>query len=389
MDRIAGFLSRSSQSNLFKAVIIFFSTTQLGYHFWPDSSLVYGVRVDYLSPTLYFFDLLLIFYITTNKFENWRIWDLRFAAPVFLINLLYSQNPLATLAWSAHVVIYISAILSLQIKKHVFVKAVSITLIFQACLSLAQISLSHSVGGLLYYLGERSVAVGAPNIAMGEFMNNLVLRAYGTFGHPNVLAGWAVVGFLIIARLVNKIYAPLVVVSLIVVLTQSRSAAISLFGIVIPFLVIKKPIIRIAYFVVACLISLSLNFFSPTRAGISIGERLNLQSLSISSIKHFPVFGSGAQASITTYPNIDSRTRLLQPDHNSFTLLFSWFGIAGLLAILYLLSRLRGHTAIRPNLLFPILPLLFLDHYFLTSPQGIFILLLYTSMLVKADAQTD
>jgi hypothetical protein len=41
----------------------------------------------------------------------------------------------------------------------------------------------------MYYLGERSVSVGSPAVALGSFMHEVVLRAYGTFGHPNVLAG--------------------------------------------------------------------------------------------------------------------------------------------------------------------------------------------------------
>src|SRR5258708_7366824 len=34
--------------------------TQLGKHFWPDFSIVSGIRIDYLSPTVYITDVFLI-----------------------------------------------------------------------------------------------------------------------------------------------------------------------------------------------------------------------------------------------------------------------------------------------------------------------------------------
>ena len=47
-------------SAIFFYLLILFLPTQLGKHFWPNFSYVYGVRIDYLSPTLYFTDILII-----------------------------------------------------------------------------------------------------------------------------------------------------------------------------------------------------------------------------------------------------------------------------------------------------------------------------------------
>ena len=79
--------------------------------------------------------------------------------------------------------------------------ALSLALLFQTILAIGQLFLGHSLGGVLYYLGERTVSVGSPGIALATFMGSVVLRAYGTFGHPNVLAGYAVVTLLITIRL--------------------------------------------------------------------------------------------------------------------------------------------------------------------------------------------
>ena len=45
---------------------------QLGKHFWPASAFVSGIRVDYLSPTLFFTDILLFVLLGIFVFNVWR-----------------------------------------------------------------------------------------------------------------------------------------------------------------------------------------------------------------------------------------------------------------------------------------------------------------------------
>ncbi len=251
-------------------------------------------------------------------------------------------------------------------------------------------------------------------------MDSVVLRAYGTFGHPNVLAGWAVVCLLILiqisqtvipkaskqrdvrgsdplrrswpaakmfSRLQNTIWrpgqtllVPITLTAFIILLTQSRSAGLTLFGLVIPFYLIKKLKVRLVYFAIVLSSLFSLlsptQILSPSRAELSLSQRLDLQGISLKVISRYPIFGTGAQASISTYPSLAPGNRLLQPDHNSFTLFLSWFGLLGVLAtILILKSKILNLKSF-----IPIVPLLLLDHYFLTSPQGLFIFLLYLKL---------
>ena len=387
-------------------LIIFFSATQLGLHFWPPQSLVYGVRIDYLAPTLYLFDLLLLSYLIARRSVLRR--NSRAAvekdsaaaertdligtlAPILLTNLLFSSNPLSTLSWSLHFILYYLFLATLlpqfrslrdsrrAIGTSVISVALPLSLLFQTILATTQVFLGHSVGGLMYYLGERSVAVGSPSIALATFMDQVVLRAYGTFSHPNILAGWSVICLLILIKLKSNIYlltSTSVLTVLCVLLTQSRAALISLFGLIIPTYLIKNLKLRFLYYSITLLLCYSLapSFFSPSRSDLSASQRLTLQGLSLSVVSTYPIFGTGAQASISTYPAIAPNFRLLQPDHNSFTLFFSWFGLFGVLAILY---SFRSHLIPNSYFLIPLLPLLLLDHYLLTSPQGLFILLLY------------
>jgi hypothetical protein len=387
--KIDGSLLHSKTPKFLAVLIIFFASTQLGYHFWPLSSLVYGIRIDYLSPTLYFLDLVLILNLIISRGVG--INKLVPILPILLTNLLFSQNPLSTLSWSLHLLLYSSFIFSLKADTiKIIPKILLISLVFQLVLGLFQFYLGRSVGGFMYYFGERMVSVGSPGIATTSFMGEVVLRAYGTFSHPNIFAGWSVIVLLIMLRLRPQLKTfAILLTTTAIFLTNSRSAALALFGVVIPFYLIQKTKTRIIYFIVSLLIGcfVLLNFSLP-RTDLSTSERLNLQGVSLQVISHFPIFGTGSQSSISTYPPVSSTTRLLQPDHNSFTLFLSWFGIAGLSAVIYLFSRIHGFTVIR--IILPLFPLIFLDHYLLTSPQGLFFLLFYLQIALNySHAQKD
>ncbi len=380
MGKIGAFLSHLKPKDPLLTLIVFFSATQLGIHFWPLSALVYGVRIDYLSPTIYFLDLLILVYLFINKkFHKLIIGD--WLLVILLVNLLFTSNPPSTLSWSLHFLLYF---LFLRTVLYGTLRLIlPLILLFQLILAATQVSLGHSVGGLMYYLGERSVAVGSPAVALATFMGHVVLRAYGTFGHPNVLAGWSVVCLLILIRLSKKIpWGALLLTTLILFLTESRAALISLFGLIIPFYLIKNFKLRLLYYSITLLLYYSLvpSLLTPPRSDLSFSQRLDLQGVSSQAIRQYPIFGTGAQSSISTYPIVSPTTRLLQPDHNSFTLFLSWFGIFGVLAILY---SLRSHLIPNFYLLIPIAPLLVLDHYLLTSPQGLFILTLYFSVALN------
>ena len=373
---IAAWLSPPKLLNLVRLAVIFFASTQLGLHLWPASSLIYGIRVDYLSPTLYFLDALLVLYLYLTR-PKWPGF-LSALIPLLLLNLLFSLNLPASLSWSLHLLLYLGFITTLSRSFLQNVRPVIIlTLVFQTIVASIQVGLGHSLGGLMYYLGERMVAVGSPAIATGVFMGEVVLRGYGTFSHPNVLAGWLVVSLLICLKLTQNTKARAMLVGLAglgVLLTQSRAGGLALFGLIIPFYLLNKFRWRAAYLIVLACLSWRFSLLTPARADLSASERRDLQNISASVSKTYPFTGTGAQASLASYPNLAPGMRLLQPDHNAPTLFFSWFGLVGVLAMLSILRpwKMWGLTS-----LIPLAPLLLLDHYFLTSPQGLFILLLY------------
>jgi hypothetical protein len=75
--------------------------TQLGRHFWPEWSYVLGIRVDYLSPTLYLLDLIWLVLFGNEILKNYKKISikkyLKFEYLVILgfvgVNILIAVNP--------------------------------------------------------------------------------------------------------------------------------------------------------------------------------------------------------------------------------------------------------------------------------------------------------
>src|SRR5581483_7422034 len=101
---------RQSLEKLLFFLSILFLPSQLGKHFWPTFSYVEGIRIDYLSPTLYLTDVLigLLFFtvlFTRNvqtgknfffKKNTLTLMLISFLA-VLLLGIYFSSSPLAGL----------------------------------------------------------------------------------------------------------------------------------------------------------------------------------------------------------------------------------------------------------------------------------------------------
>lgn len=314
---------------------------------------------------------------------------LRPLALVLLTNLLFSANPLASVSWSLHFLLYFLFVstLSFPLLSRALSRALPLALLTQLALATAQVWLGHALQGPLYYLGERLVSVGQPGIALATVAARVVLRAYGTFGHPNAYAGYAVLAALLLLLLpssrptVTK-FSVFIATTLTLALTQSRAAALAFFGLITPLSLLATLRSRLFFVTLLSTFLLATPSVFTRSLDLSFSERLSLQHLSLRVISSSPLLGAGTNAALSLYPALAPNFRLLQPDHNSFTLALSWFGLFGLLALVLTLvtsvpafSHPPSHLILR-GVLF-VLPLLLLDHYLLTSPQGLFILLLY------------
>jgi len=215
--------------------------SQLGKHFWPGWSFVEGIKVDYLSPTLYITDLIwmgaftgeILRYaftfakasadrqddfglrITKGKKDSKVMLFLRkhqkslrkflvitdskvMLSLLFFFNvILASRWQVAVYGWFRLAQIWWWARYFSEHKKQVL-KYLGWIIPWWICietfLSLGQVVSGGSIGGIFYWLGERRFDYLSLGIARISWFGDQYVRAYGTFSHPNSLAGFLLVG---------------------------------------------------------------------------------------------------------------------------------------------------------------------------------------------------
>ena len=76
------------------------------------------------------------------------------------------------------------------LRPRVAIFAFLIGALFELILTLLQLVQKHSLQGLFYFFGERNLNLSLPGIAKASLNGVEILRPYGTFSHPNSLAGF-------------------------------------------------------------------------------------------------------------------------------------------------------------------------------------------------------
>lgn len=186
---------------------------QAGKHFWPDWSFVHGIRVDYLSPTLFLTDVfaLLVFalwflknpkglkIIGKNKVVSISLFVFLLVSsllaarpqPAFYKLLKLIELGLFGLYVSQNIVSrrrFILAVVFLSLGMTWSCLLALVQFWFQSSLSSVYFSFP-LVYSFLQLLGERTFDIATPGIAKARWGSQLVFRPYATFPHPNVLAG--------------------------------------------------------------------------------------------------------------------------------------------------------------------------------------------------------
>jgi len=196
-------------------ILILLIPSQLGKHWWPEWSLVNGIRVDYLSPTIYLTDILILLLWVllartnkTNKTDRTNLTNipLLFLISYLLLVVLTAPRPWLAVYWlfrylEIPLVAWAVNKQKTKIKKQIS-QALALGIVFSVGLGAAQMILGKTTGWF-WWLGERNFSVGAPGVATLGIDGKQILRAYATFPHPNALAGWLATAGLIIA-VINK-----------------------------------------------------------------------------------------------------------------------------------------------------------------------------------------
>src|SRR5258708_7934878 len=230
--------------------------TQLGKHFWPDFSIVSGIRIDYLSPIVYVTDVL-VFLLLVNFLLRQRVFVIsnlktqisnlhlksqkyyRVDAAIilfFLCNILFASRPLLSLYGFVKLseLAFLAIYLARTTRSYVQVQQVSVLFacssIFESLLAISQYLNQGSLNGIFYYFGERTFTGDTPGIANAAIGGTLILRPYATFPHPNVLAGYLLIAMVLLWSFLLKNKNHLLQVSAVGSLIISRIALLLTFS---------------------------------------------------------------------------------------------------------------------------------------------------------------
>lgn len=309
---------REKIKNCFLPLFLFSFPFQLGKHFWPEWSLVWGIRIDYLSLVVWLTDILFLLCLLvflpelTKSFERKKNWAwLLFGLGLAVINVLFSSCPqLAVLRWlrvlQFSILVWLIAIEKERVKKYLK-KAVFFWLFLSVFLAWAQFVYQGSLGGVFWWLGERDFNITSPGIARVFVLGRVFLRPYASFSHPNSLAGFLLVALILlfsfqystkIGRLVKRTAIFLTVGTLF--LTFSRTAILT--GLIVLAVCLWSKKTRIWLFFLAVLFL--AGFFLNPDFGLSFLRRFFLAWAAFKMFLASPIWGVGLNHFIVRLPSL-------------------------------------------------------------------------------------
>ncbi len=352
-----------------------------------------------------------------SLFIVWLVFSVFFATDLLVAAYVTSRILMAILTF-----LVLRKVFEYKRKSFIYASfALLVSGVIQSVIGILQFVFQKSIG--LKLLGESTIANTIPGVAKFEVAGSKIIRAYGTFPHPNVFAAFLLLAFaagiwLVIYANISKkskvlnIFLPssLAIIITGIVFSYSRSVILVLFIFILILIIVHKekfflvfrqiyehfyiPRVLQGTFSILLLFSLlfvSYNTLSPRICfnhcanDNSINLRVEYLKTAHSEIVLHPLQGVG-MGNFVTFQKEKASKKITswaqQPVHNLYLLIASEVGLIGLALFLYLLVHLgqifkkgffgRLHN---PFILcfFAFLVLGFADHYFWTLPQGILI----------------
>lgn len=414
-------------------ILILLLPTQLGLHFWPSFAFQAGFRIDYLSPVIYLFDLIALPYLFLSVSQLKKSFSHSLTKKIFLvifvtavINIIFSLFPLLAIYSWFRFFLQLLIFLTLypvnlsssqfnQLKKALKTPLLisTITLLF---VEFAQLAKQASLNGFFYYLGERSFSLSTPNLAKIDttFICNsfnvfcsptLFIRPYSVFSHPNSLAGYLLLTFLILDFFKKTPFVKFtkMIVFVGILLTFSKAAFLTLLLILFvghlnsfgssKFLSFSKALILIGILVslTPLLAPLLLSSFNPLHTPLL---RLNLGFSTVDILKNNFLTGVGLGNYVPAVSQVLNSSFLqswtLQPVHSLPLLFLSELGLPGIVALVFFLTfsslrRFKYSSLSLPLIL--LLVIVFLtgsvDHYWWTLVQNQHILVIASALILN------
>ena len=396
-------------------ILLFLFPTQLALHFWPSFSFVFGIRVDYLSVAIYLTDILIFLLILLDlpkvvSMISKKEWSVGLFLVLASVNIIFSSVPVLSLIKWIHIsilflfAIYISAN-RWRFGEEAIEKVIYFSLVFFSLIGIVQFFLGHTLGGVFYYLGERSFNISTPGIALFSFFGREILRAYSTFSHPNSFAGFlgAAGIFLILSKSFKKLplrFFGLAIIFFATLITFSLSTFVSLIFVGVLYLFEKRVKLKEKYYLWFLVILFSVStvqFFvpaefitSPAFSWDKVDQRLELAYVSGKMVSERFLTGEGLNTFISNLPRFKTPSGyiwFLQPVHNIYLLVFSEVGVFGLVLFFFFVSKgilklfKEENRQVLYTLLFILITGLF-DHYWLTLQQNLVLMFFIFSYFI-------
>lgn len=345
-------------------LLVFLIPSNLAKHFILPSSYVSGSLVDYLIPTLYSNDILIILLLIFKPIKSVPKPVLVFLA-CLLPSVIWAASPLpAIYKWVKFLEIGLLIAWIRQYRPD-WKKPLLAAVIFQSVLAVGQWFNQSSLVGY-WFFGEQPYTGATAGIDKITWLDgSLKIPPLGTTPHPNVLAG-----FLVVASSFWKGRTLPLLTAFPLFLTFSLAAWLAV--------LIRHKWTLLAGLLALLIFSRYLTFLAPET---SFSRRSQLSQMALNMFKDRPLTGVGLNnftVVMDNYGLIPASTRFLQPVHNIYLLMLAETGLIGSLGFLYLLWQGRSWLCsdrVRPC--HPVWALLFLglfDHWPLTLQTGLLLL---------------
>jgi hypothetical protein len=385
-------------SGLGVCVLILLLPTQLGLHLWPASAYLQGLRIDYLAPTLYAYDTVIILWYCM------LVWQKKAPRISLLLILLIGINTTTSLVPFHTGLHWLRMLLSWYVYIDMFNKYKQQVMFLLIPMSLWQLTLvwqqfdnQSALQGVWYWLGERAIYPWMPDVAQTSLHGRLLLRPYGTFSHPNAMGGFfLVVHFLLVQYQYTTTKGLLAkgiglfCAAAVLCLSFSRSTLLTFacIHILLLFTDARMRLCKMCFLArPLMLLVLIVVFASGTGDIYSASKRLYLLQQAYTQIPYHLATGTGFGGSVRlTAEYVFLNIPLFQPVHSVYILWILETGLVGVVWLIYTSYQKRHliwrdlHTSAP---LVAICVTALFDHYWLTQPQNMRLLLLVCAWLLS------
>lgn len=275
----------------------------------------------------------------------------------------------------------------------------SLSVFTQFVIELYQVTHGYSIG--LLPLNESILSLDMLNVAKSNVFENITLRGYGTFPHPNVLSAYAIFVIVFMYSFGRNLFhvkhvlwnCIIVMICLSIILTQSKLLIIFLFFMLMHTLQNRFHLFHVKHvkFIVLCCILLIISYISYNDVSISVTTRLSQAIIQVGQFTP-SLFGSGIGTYRLSYDSLSLNQWEYEPIHFIPYIALSEIGIVSILLILYsiwiYIRNIPRETWSKMKL--PVILFIYvasIDHYLWDIYQGSFIgaMLLWVTYQVTID----